>query len=230
MEKKVWYFEDVDLYTILCPYKMANHLETHPYACFHKNEFIFLQDEIANEIYLVAEGKVKLGYYDTEGNEYVKAFLHKGELLGEVSYLGSSRHKDFAQCVTNDTRICKMSAEKARKLSRDYVPFALEIHKKIADNVQRLERKLEILFFKDARRRLEELLKDLHDLYRAQDQDRQDGWVFHDLTQEELASLIGSSRKTVSLLLNEFERQGKIELGSGKFKLLDPNLLQRVAS
>jgi len=225
LEKKVWYLEEVDLYNILCPYKMANHLNSHPYDHFRQGDFIFLPDEIARDIYLVAEGKVKIGYYDEEGNEYVKAYLHKGDLLGEISYLGQGKHKDFAQCMKDDTRICRMSAEKARELSRSYVPFALEIHQKIADNVLRLERKLEILFYKDIRKRLIELLKDLHQMY--SDPSEPCEWIFHDLTQEEMASLIGTSRKTVSVFLNTFERDGVIELGSGKFRLQqEGNLLK----
>ncbi len=218
MEKQVWYFENIDLYNILCPYKMNRHIESHPYTKFNKGDFIFLPDDLANEIYLVADGKVKIGYYDFEGKEHVKAFLGHGELLGEIAYLGKNRHKDFAQCVKDGTKICRMSAERARELSRDYVPFATEIHKRIADNVHRLERKLEILFFKDARRRLEELLIDLDEMYaKGLNGER---WVAHDLTQEEMASLIGTSRKTVSLLLNELEREGKIGLKPGKFRFL----------
>ncbi len=215
MDKNVWYLENVDLYNILCPYKYDDFLHDHPLISYNKDDFIFLPDDRAQEIYLIADGKVKIGYYDDQGNEFVKAYLHRGELLGELSYLGQTKHKDFAQCTQNGTQICKMSAEKARKLARDYVPFAIEIHRRIADNVQRLERKLEILFFKDARRRLLELLKDLFAMYPPDDQCP---WVEHRLTQQEMASLIGSSRKTVSLLLNELEREDLIELNPGKFK------------
>lgn len=218
MDKKIWYFEDIDLYNILCPYKLDHHLQHHPLASFNKGDFLFLPDDIASEIFLIAEGKVKIGYYDMRGNEYIKAYLGRGELLGEIAYLSNQKHKDFAQCTSNGTKICRMSAERARELSRDYVPFALEIHKKIADNIQRLERKLEILFFKDVRIRLKELLKDLYDMNDKEGNNKY--WITHGLTQEEMASLIGTSRKTVSLLLNEFEREGKIQLGPGKFKFL----------
>ncbi|MCI4670368.1 MAG: Crp/Fnr family transcriptional regulator [Bacteroidia bacterium] len=216
MNKKIWFFEEVDLYNILCPYKYDKHIRQHPLKAYEKNDFIFMPNEIASQIYLVAEGKVKVGYYDAEGNEHIKAYLGKGELLGETSYLGSNFHKDFAQVVSTETRICKMSSEKARELARDYVPFAIEIHKKIAQNVQRLERKLEILFYKDARKRLEELLKDLSIAHYSDEKDNP--WITHGLTQQEMASLIGCSRKTVSLLLNEFEREGLIELKNGQFR------------
>lgn len=215
MGKEIWYFEDIDLYNILCPNKLDKHLETYPYIKFNKGDFVFMQQDNAQEIYLIAEGKVKIGQYHGDGNEYVKAYLGRGELLGETAFLGEKKYKDFAQCATDGTKICKMSAQKAQELSRDYVPFALELHKKIVGNVKRLERKLEILFFKDTRRRLEELLKDLYDLHHG---DSKAGWIDHGLTQQEMASLIGASRKTVSLMLNNFEREGIIALSSGKFK------------
>lgn len=218
MDKKIWYFEDVDLYQILCPYKMADHLERHPMDQFQKGDFIFLPDDLAKDIYLIAEGQVKIGYYDDEGNEHIKAILGKGELLGEIAYLETIRHKDFAQSTSNETQICKMSATKARELSRDYVPFALQLNKRIAQNIQRLERKLEILFHKDARQRLEELLKDL---FANHPPGKVNDWVQHGLSQKELADLIGSSRKTVSLLLNTLEREGFIEISNGKFRYKD---------
>ena len=69
---------------------------------------------------------------------------------------------------------------------------------------------------KDIRQRLLELLKDLQGLYGVD----QEGWVKHGLTQQDLASLIGTSRKSVSSLLNEMKRIGEVDLGRGKFKLL----------
>jgi CRP-like cAMP-binding protein len=219
MEKKLWYFEEVDLYQILCPYKYDRHIRDHRLAQYNKNDFIFLPDTLASEIYLVAEGRVKIGYYDEEGNELVLAYLGRGEIMGEVAYLGKERCREFAQVMTARARICKMSAEKARELARDYVPFSLALHKKIADRILLLERRLEILFYKDVRRRLLELLKDLAELYPCP---QGQSWTAHGLTQQELACLIGASRKTVSLLLNELEKEGCIELASGKFRLLSP--------
>lgn len=217
MKKQVWFFEKVDLYEILCPHKYADHIKDHPLDAFRKNDFLFLPSQLASEIYLVAEGKVKIGYYDEEGNEFVKAFLGKGEIFGEISYLGDKQHRDFAQVVSAQAQICKMNAERARILARDYVPFALAIHRKIADNVQLLERRLEILFYKDIRQRLLELLKDLALLHGTD----ANGWTAHGLTQMDLASLIGTSRKSVSSLLNEMKRKGEVDLERGKFKILD---------
>ncbi|MDX2284983.1 MAG: Crp/Fnr family transcriptional regulator [Bacteroidia bacterium] len=214
MEHRVWHLDSVDLFEILCPYKLNSYLHTHPLRVYSKGDFVFLPHDPADGMYLIAEGKVKVGFYDEEGNEHVLAFLGRGELLGEIAYLDGQRRRDFAQCVCDGTSVCYMTAEKARELSRDYVPFALEIHKKIAHGYRRMERKLEILFFKDTGKRLEELLKDLELACGT----RTGGWVHHGLTQQEMASLIGTSRKTVSLILKRFGMLGRLEARHGRFR------------
>ncbi|MDX1907076.1 MAG: Crp/Fnr family transcriptional regulator [Bacteroidia bacterium] len=222
MKSSIWYFEGVDLYHILCPYKYEKHLKDHPLSRYNKHEFIFMPHEVAQDIYLIAEGKVKIGVYDEAGNELILAYLGKGEIMGEMAYLGKGQRREFAQAMQAGTKICKMSAEKAQELSRDYVPFSLELNKKIADRIILLERRLEILFYKDVRRRLLELMKDLTTLYPCP---KEPGWVHHGLTQQEIGSLIGASRKTVSLLLNELEKEGTILLALGRFKPLKSDLL-----
>ncbi len=218
MPRKIWFFEEVNLFNILCPSKMERHVEEHPFLHVQKGEFIFMAGDRAQEIYLVAEGRVKIGFYDESGNEHIKVILGRGEIFGEKSYLGCTHRTDFAQAMTNDTQICKMSAEKALDLSRSYVPFALTIHRKIADNELRVERRLEILFFKDVQTRLTELLKDLQATYAVETEEGR--WVKHELSQAEMARLIGSSRKTVSLLLNALEDEGVLEQKPGMFKMI----------
>lgn len=222
---EVWYLEEVNLYEILCPNKYASHVRHHPLTVYRRKDFIFLPDEPSTDIYLVARGKVKVGYYDEEGNEFIKAFLGQGEILGEMAYLGQSRHRDFAEVVEEGTQICRMSVDKARELGRDYVPFGFEIQKKIGENVRKLERRLEILFFKDAKKRLCELLIDLHASYVKHFHDKQ--IVEHNLTQQEMASLIGTSRKTASLLINELERENILKQEWGRFVVLDKNFFER---
>lgn len=225
--KTIWYFEEIDLFHILCPYKYADHIKHSPPVRYHKNEFLFLPNETSKEIFLITEGKVKVGYYDQEGNENIKIYLSRGELLGEMAFLGQMAHRDFAQATQEDTQVCRMSVEKARELARDYVPFGMEINKRIGENVRKLERRLEILFFKDIKRRLFELLRDLTQMYGVPCPDLGPKALFvnHALTQQEMASLIATSRKSVSLLMNEFERDGVLKQETGKFWLLDPAFL-----
>jgi CRP-like cAMP-binding protein len=223
--KKIWYFEEVDLFELLCPYKYAQHIEHNPLTTYHKNDFLFLPNEEVTTIYLIAEGKIKVGYYDEEGNEIIKTYLTRGEILGEMVFLGYHAHRDFAQALQDGTQVCKVNAEQVRELARSYLPFSQVIYKKIGDNIRKLERRLEILFFKDINRRLLELLKDFKEMYGTPCPHGKGILVEHALTQQEMANLIAASRKSVSLILNRLEREGGIELGQGKFWIKRPDFL-----
>lgn len=221
MNKEIWYFEEVDLYDILCPYKYNDHLKTHPLNCYNKQDFLFMEGDLVREIFLVAEGRVKVGYYDNEGNEQVLAFLGRGEILGEKALFGERRHREFAQAVVDHTMICKLNLDKARELARDYVPFSLTLTKRFGERMQRLERRLQILLFKDARQRLVEFLKDLcRDIgtpYRTGTR------IMLDITQSDIAALIGASRKTVSLLFTDLEEAGLVKF-YGRKEIYVPNV------
>lgn len=224
MNKEIWFFEEVDLYEILCPYKYSDHIKAHPLSCYNKADFLFMEGDPVRELFLVAEGRVKVGFYDNEGNEQVIAFLGRGEILGEKALFGQSRHKEFAQAVTDRTMICKLRMEKAQELVRDFVPFSLTITKRFSERVQKLERHLQILLFKDARQRLVEFLKDLcRDVgtpYRTGVK------IMLDITQSDIAALIGASRKTVSLLFTDLEEAGLVKFyGRKEIYVADVNKL-----
>jgi CRP/FNR family transcriptional regulator, cyclic AMP receptor protein len=219
--KGIWFFEEVDLYEILCPYKYSDYIKSHPLSTFNKNDFLFMEGDASREVYLVADGKLKVGYYDDIGNEYVIAFLGRGEILGEMSIFGNTKHKNFAQIVRDNTMICKLSAEKARELARDYVPFSLTLNKMIGERMQKVERRLQILLFKDARQRLIEFLKDLcRDIGKPY---RSGVKIDLDITQSDIASLIGTSRKTVSLLFTDLEEIGLVTF-FGRKEIYVPNV------
>ncbi len=222
MEKGIWFFEEVDLYDILCPYKYADHLKTHPLETYKKEEFLFMEGDSVRDVFLIANGKVKVGYYDDVGNEYVRSFIGKGELLGEMALYGETRYRDFAQVTQNNTQICRLRVERALELARDYMPFALTLNKRMSERVQRMERRLQILLFKDARQRLMEFIKDLvrdhGEPYRNQGK-----IVKLDITQGDMAALIGTSRKTISLLFTDLENEGVVKF-YGRKELWVPDL------
>lgn len=224
-QKSIWFFEEVDLYEMLCPYKYKDHLKTHPLSCYNKTDFLFMEGDPVREIFLVAEGKVKVSFYDSEGNEQVIAFLSKGEILGETALIGQARYREFAQAVVDRTMICKLGLDKARELMRDYVPFSLTITKRFGEKNQRLERRLQILLFKDARQRLIAFIKDLcRDIGTAHASGTK---VELDITQSDIAALIGASRKTVSLLFTDLETEGLVRF-NGRKELFVSNLDQLV--
>lgn len=223
MSKDIWYCKDFNFHQVLCPYKLEDHVKKNPNNIYSKNDFLFMEDDNLKYIVLIDCGKVKVGQYDQGGQEKVFGFLGKGDVLGQMGLIGETSYRYFAEVMEDGTQICKMSVERARALTRDYVPFALEINRRINGHIRKLERRIEILLYKNIKTRILEFIKDL-----AQDhgRDRNGGiWISHSLTQSDIAALIGTSRKSASLLLNELENEGLIDFDRKHFFIKKPDQL-----
>ncbi|MCB0520520.1 MAG: Crp/Fnr family transcriptional regulator [Lewinellaceae bacterium] len=227
MNNDIWFLNDFDFFKILCPYKYEDHLKRYPPNTYNKNEFLFMEDEPCHEIILIDQGKVKVGHYDNAGNECVLAIMGRGDILGEMAYLGETRHREFAEVIEDNTQICKMSVAKAHELARQYVPFSIEMNRRITGHIRKLERRIEILLFKDVKLRLLEFLIDLgKESGRARDGGT---YISHSLTQSDIAMLIGTSRKSASLMLNEIEDEGLIRFDRRHIFIFDIKALEKAA-
>ena len=218
----IWFLENVDLYDILCPHKLGAYNASH-FRLFKRGEFIYFKEDRSDCIYLVSQGKVKLLYYTDDGQEVVKAVLAKGEIFGEMALLGEEKRRDFAVALSETTSVCPLSTGTMYELMRDNQQFSLTIHKIIGSRMQRLERRLELLFFKDVRTRLIDFIEELmHDKgVKAGEEIR----IQHAFTHKDIADLIGSTRETVTSLLNELKEEGIIHYGRNHLHVVDTDRL-----
>ena len=213
---KIWFLEDVNLFKILCPHYYADYKKSHEFDTYLKKEFIYFTEDSSTKVYLIDKGKVKIGYYSESGDEVVKAILSRGEIFGEKSILGETRHNDFAQSITKDTSICSMSVEELQGLMLENRRLSLKIYKFIGLRLRRLERRLEILLFKDARTRLTEYLAELENDF-GNTLANGDVLIKHPYTQKDLASLLGISRPSLNILLNNLKNENYLDFRRNEF-------------
>ena len=216
----LWYFEDVNLFKILCPHKYPAYKKEHDIDTYKKSDYIYFTDDNANKIYLIDKGKVKIGYYTEEGDEVIKAILTKGEIFGEKALLGIDKRNEFAQSIDNTTSICPVSKDTMFQLMRDNVSISFKIYKFIGIRIKKLERRLELLLFKDAKTRLLEFLDELCEDYGYECDQTGDHVIKHPYTQKDIASLIGTSRPTLNSLMNELKHNHIIDFNRKEIRLL----------
>lgn len=207
---KLWCLENVNLFKILCPHKFSAYKDCHNFNLYNKNEYVYFEKDSASKIYLIDKGKVKLGYYTEEGNEVVKAILCKGELFGEKAILGEEIRNEFAQSIEKNTSICPIGVTTLHELMRDNQTFTLKIYKFISFRIKKLERRLQLLLFKDAKTRLLEFLDDLCEDYGIGCEKTGVMKIQHPYTQKDIANLIGTSRPTLNLIMNGLKEDGVI--------------------
>ena len=155
----MWFFEDVNLFKMLCPHKFKAYKKAHDFAKYGKQDYIDFEADNSNKVYLIEKGKVKIGYYTEAGEEVVKAILTKGELFGEKAILGELTRDEFAMSVDSNTSICPVGVETMHELMRDNRSFSFRIYKLIGFRIKKLERRLELVLFKDAETRAHALHK-----------------------------------------------------------------------
>jgi CRP/FNR family transcriptional regulator, cyclic AMP receptor protein len=160
---------------------------------------------------LIEKGKVKIGYYNENGDEVVKVILTRGEIFGEKSLLGEENRNEFAQSIESNTSICQVNTDTMQTLLRNNTDLSLKIYKFIGFRFKKLERRLEILLFKDVKTRLLEFIKELSTEYGYKNVITGDVVIKHPYTQKDISSLIGTSRPTLNLYLNELRLEGIID-------------------
>ncbi len=215
----IWFFEDANLFSVLCPHKFKKYKKDHDFDAYRKNDYIYFEEDSANKVYLIEKGKVKIGYYSEEGYEVVKAILTRGEIFGEKAILGVNKRTEFAQSVDNTTSICPIGVDTMHGLMRDNQSFSLKVYKFIGLRFRKLERRLQLLLFKDTKTRLLEFLDELKEDYGHCCPDTGDMVIEHPYTQKDIANLIGTSRPTLNIILNELKESNIIDFNRKEIRL-----------
>ena len=217
--KSIWVLEDVNLFRMLCPHKFKAYKKEHSFSNYKKEDYIYFEEDNANKVYLIERGKVKIGSYTEEGDEVIKAILVKGELFGEKAILGEEKREEFAKSIDNLTAICPVGVDTMHNLMRDNKPFSFRIYKLIGFRIKRLERRLELILFKDAETRVEEFLKELAEDYGYCCPQTGDTVIKHPYTQKDIAHLIGTSRPTFNSIMNKFKDEKRIDFSRKEIRL-----------
>ncbi|MCI2228086.1 Crp/Fnr family transcriptional regulator [Polaribacter sp. MSW13] len=215
-----WFFENVNLFNILCPHKFKDYKKHHSFDEYKKSDYVYFEEDAANKVFLIEKGKVKIGYYTENGEEVVKAILTKGELFGEKAILGEVLRNEFAQCTNNNTSICPISVDALHDLMRDNKTFSLKIYKFLGLRFKKLERRLQIILFKDTKTRFLEFMQELCLEYGYDCEKSGDKVINHPYTQKDIASLIGTSRSNLNVLMNELKEENIINFNRTEIRLI----------
>lgn len=224
----IWYLDEFDFERLICPIKYDKLTAARGLTTLRKNDALFDENDPANELLLIDRGIVKLVRYDTHGAEQVLTFLVRGDVLGLMALVGQSKHRVRAVAMQNNTQVCRIGVDEVHKLVRLNVDFANEVHRRIDGYVHKLERQVQRLLCKSVRLRIIELLRDLAEEYGTV---RGSGIVIkHELTQTDIATLVATSRKSTSLILNALEQEGHLQFTRKQLHILDRERFARLKS
>lgn len=173
-----------------------------------KYSYIYLPDEPSNYLFFLVKGTIKIGTHSSDGREVIKAILHPTALFGELGLVGEEKRQDFARTMNEEVKLCVLKVSDFQNLMQTNHKLCLKVISLIGSRLRRAENRLESLIFKDARTRIIEFLKES-----AEKRGRKVGYEMllkHSLTQQDIANLTGTSRQTVTSVLNELRKSDLI--------------------
>ena len=191
-----------------------------------RGEVLFEEGEPGNRLYIITEGKVKLGHTSMDGRENLLAVLGPGEIIGELTLFDPGPRSTTATAVSPVTLLHLDHADLNAILDTNPT-MGKHMLRALARRLRRTNESLADLVFSDVPGRVAKALLDLADRFGTPAEDGVH--VPHDLTQEELAQLVGASRETVNKSLADFVSRGWIHLEGRAVTLLDLDRLARRA-
>ncbi len=183
---------------------------------------VFVQDEPGDRMYVLADGAVKLYVSSRDGDIVELARHHPPAVFGELALLDGGPRSATAEAVERSTLLVVSRAELLRLLSsEEHVAEALL--RLLGAIVRRTTRQVTDLVFLSLRGRVARQLLLLAD-------GNGSGTLTRQVTQGELATMVGGARQTVNQVLKSLEARGYIRGAGRVFQILDPEQLRRLAS
>jgi CRP-like cAMP-binding protein len=187
---------------------------------YAKSQKIFSQGDIADTVFFIQKGKVKITVLSEHGKEAVVGIFAEGQFFGEGCLEGAERRTATSQAmesclITSITKPAMLAVlDSEPKFSAFFIAYLLSRNSRIEDD-------LIDQLFNSSERRLARLLLLLANFGGEGAQP-----IPITLSQETLAEMIGTTRSRVSFFMNKFRKKGFIDY-NGKIEV-HPSLLDAV--
>jgi CRP/FNR family transcriptional regulator, cyclic AMP receptor protein len=173
-----------------------------------KGDYVYFEAFNHHKLYFLKQGYIRIGYIDDEGNEVIKEIIQKGEIFGQIALDRENLNGEFARAYKADVSICAFNTQDFQRLLQTRPELALKYSKLVGAKLRLLENRLVNLLNKDVKTRLLNFLLQIVQ-HQSPDQD-QSFCIPNYLTHEDIAQLIGSSRQTVTTMINELVNEGAL--------------------
>jgi CRP-like cAMP-binding protein len=191
-----------------------------------RGEVLFREGQPGDRVYVIADGKIKLGHTSQDGRETLIAVLGPGEMLGVLALFDPGPRAATATAIA-PTRLLELRHDDLTGILDGRPQLSSQLLQSLARRLRRTNAALADLVFSDVPGRVAKALLDL--AKRFGEPVDEGVRLVHDLTQEELAQLVGASRETVNKALAEFANRGWIRLEGRAVVILDEARLVRRA-
>ncbi|MGQ9617429.1 MAG: Crp/Fnr family transcriptional regulator [Candidatus Aminicenantia bacterium] len=176
---------------------------------FRKGNIVFSQGEQGSTLFIIIKGRVKVSLIGENGKEFVLAVLRKGDFLGEMSII-EDEVRSATVTTIEPTVFLTIEKENFLNFLIKNPNASLGVLRELSKRLRSADEKIGELAFQDVYARV---VSYLNALAKATGVKEKDEIFIADLpTKREIAEFIGSTRESVSRVLNDLNRKGYISL------------------
>jgi CRP-like cAMP-binding protein len=191
---------------------------------YARHEVIFHEGDPGDTLHLIAHGRVAVAVATPMGDTTTLTVLGAGQFFGELALVGNQPVRTATVTALEPTETLALRQQQFDELRRDHPTIDRFLVAVLAEQVKRLSTQLLEALFVDAETRVLRRLLDL-----AQEYGEGSPGTTIPLTQEDIATMAGTTRPTTNRVLRVAEAAGAIRTARGRSEILDPSILIRWA-
>jgi CRP-like cAMP-binding protein/CheY-like chemotaxis protein len=193
---------------------------------YKKKEIIYHNNDLAQNLFILKEGRVKSFQTHEEGKEYITRVYKSGEFFGYTAILSGQDYSDTATAL-EDCEIYKVSKDDFINLIGANSSLLTYFIKLLSEEKYHQEEQLLNLAYNSVRKRTADALILLAES-QAKANDISTGNISISIGRDDLASLAGTAIETVIRCLGEMKEDGIISVHHREIVILDIEALSRI--
>lgn len=223
MLEHVW-LGKVPLFSSMKPDLLAHLAGKMSTRSYRTGETIFHKDDPGSVLYLIRSGQVKITTASEEGDEAILAILTDGDFFGELSLLDESPRSASAVAMA-PTQALILHRQDFVEFLRKYPELVTDILAAVSQRLRKTDTLVEDVFFLDLSARLAKRLLELSESHGVPSDDGIE--INLQLTQQDLANMVGATRVAVNKQLGFLQDRGIIRMGRQRITVLAPEELRQ---
>ncbi len=193
---------------------------------FNKGAFIYMPKQSVRKLFLIHEGIVKIGYYNSDNDSITKAILYKGDVFNIPRLMQKEALANYAEVISTTAQISTMSSTDFWRKIKGDVEFQYLILDSLTQRITDLEKRLVWMNSLSAEKRIIAFIVDMG--LRVGKKIGFETLVQNPFTHSEIGKFIGVSRQTITTVMSQLQKRNLIYYNRKMILIRDLKELQKI--
>jgi len=187
-----------------------------------KKDFIYLEGQTANDLYMVNKGEIKTFKMNSDGKELITGFHQQGSFLGYIPLLEDRPYTENAVAM-EETEITIIPRQDFLSLIYSSNDMALRFIHFLTNNLEDAENRLLQIAYQSVRQRVATALLRLNELAKPNHEET------ISIGRKDIANLIGTATESLNRTLSDFKDEHLISITENGIMILNKPKLEQMA-